>query len=168
MAAIALLAAFLGANVTSISAVVRLDFLSFKDAALIDALLQAMAATSADFTNTFRALSAAAEGANDRVLAELGNTSAGNDWLDRWRTRVVPNTATPSARAAGMRRMNPAVTLRNHRVEAALAAAVANDFEPFESLLQVIATPWHDDPDGEPYRRLPAPEEVVQQTVCGT
>jgi len=72
MAAIALLAVFLGANVTSISAVVRLDFLSFKDAALIDALLQ------------------------------------------------------------------------------------------------VLATPWHDDPDGEPYRRSPAPEEVVQQTVCGT
>ncbi len=138
------------------------------DAALIDALLQTMSATSADFTNTFRALCDAAEGADDEVLDELGDSSAGEDWLGRWRTRLACETSTSSARAAAMRRANPAVIPRNHRVEAALDAAVAGDLEPFETLLRVLATPWEDDPEGVPYNRPPAPHEVVRQTFCGT
>jgi len=138
------------------------------DAALIDALLQSMAAAGADFTNTFRALCDAAEGADDEVLTELGNSSADDDWLGRWRARLARETAASSARAIGMRRVNPAVIPRNHRVEAALDAAVAGDFEPFETLLQILARPWEEASGGVPYRRPPAPHEVVRQTFCGT
>ncbi len=42
------------------------------DADLIDALLQAMAETGADFTNAFRALCDAAEGADESFRAQLG------------------------------------------------------------------------------------------------
>ncbi len=48
------------------------------DADLIGATLQTMAETGADFTNGFRALCDAAEGADDGVRAELGDSAAGS------------------------------------------------------------------------------------------
>ncbi|MGB7551440.1 MAG: hypothetical protein WBM15_07755, partial [Chromatiaceae bacterium] len=71
-------------------------------------------------------------------------------------------------RAAAMRRANPAVIPRNHRVEAVLDAAVAGDLEPLDALLQALAHPWDEDPMFDEYRRPPAPDEVVQRTFCGT
>jgi uncharacterized protein YdiU (UPF0061 family) len=67
-----------------------------------------------------------------------------------------------------MRRENPAVIPRNHRVEAALDAAVAGDLEPLDALLNVLATPWDDRPEVRSYTQPPEPHEVVQQTFCGT
>ncbi len=74
----------------------------------------------------------------------------------------------PEARATVMRHANPAVIPRNHRVEAALAAAVAGDLEPLDTLLQALAHPWDPDPRFDEFRLPPAPHEVVQQTFCGT
>jgi uncharacterized protein YdiU (UPF0061 family) len=67
-----------------------------------------------------------------------------------------------------MRRANPAVIPRNHRVEAAIEAAIGGDLDPFEDLLQVLASPWDEGPDSLPYRCPPEPHEVVRQTFCGT
>jgi uncharacterized protein YdiU (UPF0061 family) len=67
-----------------------------------------------------------------------------------------------------MRRSNPAVIPRNHRVEAALDAAVAGDMAPLDALLEALANPWEDNSAAEAYRLPPAPHEVVQQTFCGT
>jgi uncharacterized protein YdiU (UPF0061 family) len=58
------------------------------DANLIGALLQAMADNGADFTNTFRALCDAAEGAEGGVRAALGDSQAAEAWLGRWRARL--------------------------------------------------------------------------------
>jgi len=138
------------------------------DADLIGDLLQAMGDSSADFTNSFRALCDAAEGADDKLRKELGDTAAAGEWLRRWRELIVGESSEPSARAAAMRQANPAVIPRNHRVEEALESAVDGDLEPFEDLLRVLASPWDEHPDNLAYRRPPAPHEVVQQTFCGT
>lgn len=138
------------------------------DADLIKALLQTMAETNADFTNSFRALCDAGEGADDGVRAELGDSDAGDDWLHRWRSRLAREAGEPRTRAAGMRRANPAVIPRNHRVEEVIAAAVSGDLDPLEDLLRVLASPSEDRPDSLPYRRPPEPHEVVHQTFCGT
>jgi uncharacterized protein YdiU (UPF0061 family) len=139
-----------------------------EDADLIDALLQTMAATSADFTNGFRALCDAAEGAEEGVRAELGNSDAVQGWLNRWRDRLVREALEPAIRAAQMRSANPAVIPRNHRVEAALDAAVRGDMDPLDDLLGVLARPWEDRPESLPFRRPPETHEVVRQTFCGT
>jgi len=139
-----------------------------EDADLIDGLLQAMAETGADFTNSFRALCDAAEGRDGGIHSELGHGSAGHEWLRRWRERLAGESNAPAARATGMRRENPAVIPRNHRVEAVLEAAVEGDLDPFEDLLQVLALPWEDHSEGSPYRQPPEPHEVVHQTFCGT
>jgi uncharacterized protein YdiU (UPF0061 family) len=68
-----------------------------------------------------------------------------------------------------MRRVNPAFIPRNHRVEAALQAAITRlDFEPFEELLDVLAHPYEDRPERAQYTTPARPEECVLQTFCGT
>jgi uncharacterized protein YdiU (UPF0061 family) len=138
------------------------------DAVLIDTLLQAMSETSADFTNTFRALCDAAEGADGPFRAQLGEDAALDAWLARWHARLAQESANSNVRAAAMRRANPAVIARNHRVEAALDAAVAGDLDPLDALLQALANPWDERPEADYYTRPPEPHEVVQQTFCGT
>jgi uncharacterized protein YdiU (UPF0061 family) len=68
-----------------------------------------------------------------------------------------------------MRSNNPAVIPRNHRVEAALNAAVTrSDLSPLEALLAVLSTPFDLKPEYAEYSNPPAPHERVQQTFCGT
>ncbi|MGB5834476.1 MAG: hypothetical protein WBG92_21155, partial [Thiohalocapsa sp.] len=98
----------------------------------------------------------------------LSAKPAADDWLGRWRERLASEAADPTVVAARMRRANPAVIPRNHRVEAVLEAAVKGDLDPLEDLLQVLASPWEDLPDSVPFRRPPEPHEVVRQTFCGT
>jgi uncharacterized protein YdiU (UPF0061 family) len=69
-----------------------------------------------------------------------------------------------------MRQVNPAYIPRNHRVEAALAAASeAGDLGPFERLLAVVTHPFDEQPHLEEFA-VPAPPEVTAcyQTYCGT
>ncbi|MBL6453693.1 YdiU family protein [Belnapia sp. T6] len=139
-----------------------------EDAALVGELLGAMAEGSADFTLTFRFLAeAAADPAGDAALVALFPGYAG--WAPRWRARVEAESATPAERAAAMRAVNPAFIPRNHRVEAALAAATEReDFAPFEELLAVLARPFEDQPHFAAYAAPPEPEQRVLQTFCGT
>jgi len=139
-----------------------------EDGDLIRDLLDTMAETGADFTNSFRSLCDAAEGREEGFRTELGESPAGDDWLLRWRERLAREAREPAQRAAAMRRENPAVIPRNHRVETALGAAVEGDLDPLESLLQALAFPWEERFESLPYRQPPEPHEVVQQTFCGT
>jgi uncharacterized protein YdiU (UPF0061 family) len=69
-----------------------------------------------------------------------------------------------------MRRVNPLVIARNHRVEEALAAASdADDLVPFERLLAAVRRPYDDVPEAAPYAE-PAPAAVTAcyRTFCGT
>jgi uncharacterized protein YdiU (UPF0061 family) len=67
-----------------------------------------------------------------------------------------------------MRAVSPAFIPRNHRVQAAIIAALAGDFSVFEEMQGVLARPFEDQPDAAVYGKPPAPEEVVLQTFCGT
>jgi uncharacterized protein YdiU (UPF0061 family) len=118
-------------------------------------LLDQMAATWADFTLTFRAL---AEGTE--VPAELASQPAFGDWLREWEAK--------SPDRAAMRRANPAIIPRNHRVEAMIQAAVADDLGPLEELRAGLADPFEPDPRFDHLRTPPQEEERVVQTFCGT
>jgi len=141
------------------------------DAALADDLLQRMAANKADFTLTFRRLCDAAAGqqGDEEVRALFADPTAFDSWAVAWRRRLDREAVDGQTRAAAMRRVNPAFIPRNHRVEAALQAAISRmDFEPFEELLDVIAHPYDDRPEREQYATPARPEECVLQTFCGT
>jgi uncharacterized protein YdiU (UPF0061 family) len=134
------------------------------DVALAEALLAWMHETRADFTNTFRALSAP-DGPSVALLGEPGFAT----WHAQWQARLAREGAVPEARAARMQRHNPAIIPRNHKVEAALTAAADHgDLAPLERLLAALATPFD-------HARVPA--EFAEpadsgarpyRTFCGT
>jgi uncharacterized protein YdiU (UPF0061 family) len=140
------------------------------DAALAQDLLARMTAQKADFTLTFRRLSDAAGNpdADGAVRALFAEPTAYDEWAVTWRARLA-READRSASQAAMRQANPAFIPRNHRVEAAIAAAVdAQDFAPFEELMTVLAKPYEDQPEHAAYAAPPAQIDAAYQTLCGT
>jgi uncharacterized protein YdiU (UPF0061 family) len=141
------------------------------DELLVEDLLKRMAESHADFTLTFRELCDAAAGteAANGVRALFDNPMAFDAWEAEWRQRLTKESISPEARAAQMRRANPAFIPRNHIVEAALQAGIERqDFQPFEELLDVLAHPYDDRPGMERYSMPARPEERVSKTFCGT
>lgn len=147
----------------------------FHDRFLIEDLLERLAANEVDFTVFFRRLCDAVDdpAEEERVASLFAHPGAFHDWSVRWRARLARDDAArgrePGARAAAMRRENPAFIPRNHRIEAAIAAAVGrSDFAPFERLVEVLARPWEDQPEHRDLAAPPAPEQRVAKTFCGT
>ena len=141
------------------------------DEALVEDLLERMFANRADFTLTFRRLcDAAASPEGDAGGRELFADPAAYDaWAIRWRLRLNEDPKAVPERAEAMRAVNPAFIPRNHRVEAALDAAVwRQDYRPFEELLDVVSQPYEDRPGLERYAAPALPEEYVSRTFCGT
>jgi uncharacterized protein YdiU (UPF0061 family) len=141
------------------------------DAALAEELLLAMAANRADFTLTFRGLSEtpADEEGDAAVRSLFADPGAWDAWAPRWRQRLRDEPGDAAARREAMLAMNPAFIPRNHRIEAAIRAAVdRDDFAPFEELLTVLAKPYESQPAFARYMEPPAARERVLQTFCGT
>ena len=68
-----------------------------------------------------------------------------------------------------MRVVNPAFIPRNHRVEEVIKAAVEEgDLRPFERLIEVLASPYDDQPSQERYAAPPRTDQIVRETFCGT
>jgi uncharacterized protein YdiU (UPF0061 family) len=140
-----------------------------EDLALIAELLERMAEGQADFTLTFRRLCDSAEGNDDGFRGLFNQPATIESWLPKWRDRLSREEVLPSERAAAMCAINPAFIPRNHRIEAVISAAQENgDFAPFQLLLEVLATPYRDQPEFASYADPPRPEERVLQTFCGT
>jgi serine/tyrosine/threonine adenylyltransferase len=141
------------------------------DPELAQDLFDRMAASQADFTLTFRNLADASTDAtaDDAVRRLFRDPSAFDGWAVKWRDRLAAEGRDPAETRDAMRRVNPKYIPRNHRVEEALDAAVQDaDFAPFERLLTVLAAPFDDQPQHAAYANPPLPDEVVQQTFCGT
>jgi len=141
------------------------------DEALVQDLLDAMAQNQADFTLVFRHLSdAARDPKNDSEVRHLfAEPAAFDEWAVRWRQRIGDEPQSAAERSAAMRAVNPAFIPRNHRIEAIIEAAVSrDDYAPFEELLQVLSTPFEDQPEFAAYAEPPKPEQRVLQTFCGT
>lgn len=133
------------------------------DEALIEDLLALMKEQRADYTNTFRTL----------TLGELGEdalclTPAFSDWKQRWKLRQHREAGvTDEQREALMRRSNPAVIPRNHRVEEALEAAEAGDLTLVEQLLHVLENPYAYSPEQQEYASVTR-SDAPYRTFCGT
>ncbi|MBW1833168.1 MAG: hypothetical protein JRJ10_16040, partial [Deltaproteobacteria bacterium] len=68
-----------------------------------------------------------------------------------------------------MRSVSPAFIPRNHLVEEVIEAAVEEgDLEPFEQLIEVLASPYDDQPSRERHAAPPRADQIVRQTFCGT
>ncbi len=139
---------------------------------LIQELLAIMQEESMDFTLTFRHLSdlvkpQTASGGGVGSLIKLPD--AFDPWLKQWRQSLANDPQDPAVRQASMYAVNPVFIPRNHLVEEAIEAATnQNDFEPFNTLVDILSQPGKFEANKARYATPPRPEQVVSQTFCGT
>lgn len=135
-----------------------------QDEFLMDSLLTLMEQYKADYTNTFRALTL------DRLEGEdLFKQEPFLLWHKKWQDRLQQQQVSKETIQEEMKKVNPSVIPRNHRVEEALEAAVSqNDTSVMEKLLEVLGKPFAYSPDQEPYTTYPAPGSCHYRTFCGT
>lgn len=121
---------------------------------LAERLLTLMAQQRADFTRVFAGL------ADGSARDEFLDRDAFDAWHAEWQAR------NPDADL--MRHANPLRIPRNHRVEEAIAAAVAGDMAPFRTLFDAVTHPREARPEWDRLADAPLDEQVVRQTFCGT
>lgn len=130
-----------------------------------------------DYTLAWRYLADAADNNDVRLRSLFRDAGALDAWLTRWHARCAADdvdaqdqTVAGNRRATAMRKVNPWLIPRNHRVEAALAAASdEGNLQPFEHLLNALRQPFLEDPAlaalAEP---APASVTACYKTFCGT
>lgn len=129
------------------------------DGELIQTLLNRMATTGADFTNTFAGL------ADGTARDQFSDPEAFDTWQADWHARLARE---PEGAQDRMRHANPVVIPRNHRIEEAIQAGLSGDFDPFERLVDILSDPFAKTAENAAYRAAPKPEERVARTFCGT
>ncbi|HHV72586.1 MAG TPA: hypothetical protein GXX38_08280, partial [Clostridia bacterium] len=135
-----------------------------EDEVLIENLLELMYKYRADYTNTFRALTF--DKPEDTVLF---GTDEFVQWYEKWQARLGRQQETRELSHQLMRKSNPAVIPRNHRVEEALEAAVKEgDYSVMERLLDALSCPYAHSPKQAEYTTPPPPSTLPYRTFCGT
>lgn len=133
------------------------------DASFMQNTFKVMADHGCDFSLFFRELTRVADGhSEERFKALFVSASAADTWLAEWRGLHDPTSLDT------MKASNPIFIPRNHRIEAAIASAVNGDFGPFQTLIFVLNRPYFEQPEHAAFETPPKPDEVVQQTFCGT
>lgn len=139
--------------------------------ALLNELLELMTQSAADHTLTFRRL---AEIVSDELpaSARIGDRyplpDALTPWLAKWRTQLEQEGLGAARQQQAMLAKNPVFIARNHLVEQAIQAGNQGDFEPFNQLVDVLASPFTFKPELSRYAMPAQPEETVTRTFCGT
>jgi uncharacterized protein YdiU (UPF0061 family) len=128
------------------------------DHALIQGFLKLLMDNGVDYTLAFRRL-----GNGEMPVDDA-------DWTARYRARLALEPQDEATRRAAMQAFNPLYIPRNHRVEAALKAAIENDdYGPFEELLVVLARPFEERPEFAAYAEPPSEDDRRNfRTYCGT
>ena len=138
------------------------------DGSMIDDLLVLLHAQQVDWTSFFRALSSAVRGDAGPVRSRFGDPTAFDAWAVRWQAELARRPGAPHDIARAMDRVNPVYVPRNHKVEAALAAATEGDLDPFRRLVDVLARPFDERAGLEPYAAPAPPSFGRYRTFCGT
>ena len=141
-----------------------LDALPADDPDLADDFLALLHTSEADFTGSFRSLSAAVDGDEASLRAHVvgGDLDA---WSERWTAARASGARTP----AEMDLVNPIYIPRNHLVDEALRASTDGDMEPFHTLVDVLARPFTERAGLDRFaERAPAGFADGFRTFCGT
>lgn len=135
-----------------------------QDESLIEGLLSMMQKYRGDYTNTFRALTF--DTPQDTVLFGITEFT---QWYELWQARLGRQQESKASSQQLMKSCNPGLIPRNHRVEAALEAAVKEgDYSVMERLLAVISSPYAHSPEQADYSTVPTLATHPYRTFCGT
>jgi uncharacterized protein YdiU (UPF0061 family) len=132
------------------------------DLKLVNSLLNWMEESKADYTNTFCYLM------DMPIKDEIYNDKRFIEWVQAWNNRSTLNNSNKENQIQFMKKVNPVIIPRNHKVETALSDANKNNYETLYKLLSVIQNPYNPKVDVLEYQS-PAPESKEKyQTFCGT
>lgn len=134
------------------------------DEKLIEDLLSIMQNHSADYTNTFRALTL------DKLEeTALFKSEEFKQWNELWQVRLRRQQDSKDDSQQLMLNSNPAIIPRNHLVEEALEAAVdRGDYSVMEKLLEVLSSPFEYTSEIDKYCTMPGDSLGSYRTFCGT
>ena len=129
------------------------------DAELASDLFDLMHRAGADYTRTFRLLSAV-DADQPETITALGDEVAApallDPWLARWLARVSEETLPAPRRRAAMAAVNPKYVLRNWIAQEVIEAAEARDTAPLEAVMALLRAPYDEHPGMERYAVGPA------------
>ncbi|HEY5347530.1 MAG TPA: YdiU family protein [Rhizomicrobium sp.] len=124
-----------------------------EDGALIGELLDVMARSRADYTNTFRLLSRVDTDEQAWLGLFIDHTEA-KSWLEKYRARVEPDAP------ARMERVNPKYVLRNWIAETAIRAVQdKGDIATLDRIFRMLQKPFDDQPENDSFA-APPPESM--------
>ncbi|MGL5752360.1 MAG: protein adenylyltransferase SelO [Paraclostridium sp.] len=133
------------------------------DNTLIENLFSIMQNHNEDYTNTFRALTL-----DEYENNKLFNSEEFKNWYNIWKERLKRQNQSTEEVYNLMKKSNPAVIPRNHRVEDALEKATEGDFSVMIKLLSVFKNPYEYSKEQEEYAKLPKYKNPCYKTFCGT
>ncbi len=131
------------------------------DIKLINDLLDWMKTKRADYTNTFCYLMNISSIKND-----VYKDKKFIDWFKNWQKRILINGGSKENSLELMKKNNPLVIPRNHKVEEALEAANKNDLTPMNNLLFILKKPYTKKGNIDDFQ-VPSNNQNYQ-TFCGT
>jgi uncharacterized protein YdiU (UPF0061 family) len=132
------------------------------DRKLIDDLLNWMEKHKIDYTNTFCHLM------EIKIDDNIYKEEAFITWFEEWKKRSKLNNSSKEKQIELMKKNNPIVIPRNHKVEEALSEAYSGNLEKMNKLNNVLKNPYSNQEDISEYQ-VPAPmTDEKYQTFCGT
>ena len=133
-----------------------------KDRSLILDLLTWMHENKADYTNTFCHLM------NVKIKEDnLYKDKYFIDWKNRWQQRLLKNNNSIKNSIKLMRKNNPLVIPRNHKVEEVLAAAEKGELKPIKKFLNILTQPYSSNENLSEYQ-ITSSGSGKYETFCGT
>ena len=131
------------------------------DQTLINKLLDWMKNNNADYTNTFCHLMGV------ELDDEIYKNDDFKDWYNEWQKRLKLNNSSDKHLEL-MKKNNPLVIPRNHKVEEALTDADKGNLETMNKFLKVLSKPYSVQENIIEFQK-PAPiSDEKYQTFCGT
>jgi uncharacterized protein YdiU (UPF0061 family) len=120
-----------------------------------------MKTNQADYTNTFCYLMNIGSIKNEKYKDKNFI-----NWFKNWEKRILINGSSKENSLELMKKNNPIVIPRNHKVEEALAAANNDNLKPMNDLLSILNKPYSAQSNIESFQS-PSNDQNYQ-TFCGT
>ena len=133
------------------------------DLELINNLLNWMQSNQADYTNTFCYLMNISS-IQDQIYKDKNFI----DWSKNWEKRILINGGSKENSLELMKKNNPIVIPRNHKVEEALTKAYKGNLDDVKNLLDILKSPYDNQDKIEEYQMPAPPSNKKYQTYCGT
>ena len=131
------------------------------DLKLINNLLNWMESNQADYTNTFCQLM----GINFNEEIYINKDFL--DLVNQWKKRSKMHNSSKEKQLKLMKKNNPIVIPRNHKIEEALTSAGKGSLEEMNKLLKVLSDPYGNQKNISAFQK-PSKDNKNYQTFCGT